>query len=208
MHTHIPTYPSTRTQIPQQYFLLILQCYYFTYPASHCAVLLLSKVFLKTTKYLASRCISSHNPLLPSHFLLIFMKWDTAPADLSSIFCQRSQKQWRGSHRAVQRQQLCSACHNFGESSKPVMAMLFRSACYEIDIVQDVLQVTGTCVNYWTRNAADDLFFQWTFHSCILKYKTLQRRNDKQLLYMMCLWCSAGCGAAVNLFLEDKNGVS
>lgn len=68
MHTHTPTYPSTPTQISQQYFLLILQCYYFTYPASHCAVLLLSKVFLKTTKYLASRCISSHTHC----FLLTF----------------------------------------------------------------------------------------------------------------------------------------
>ncbi len=86
MHAHTPTYPPTHTQIPQQYVHLILQCYYLTFPALHCAV-------LKTTKYRATCRISPLRPLLLSVFLFSFMKCDTAPAHLSSIFCQRSLKQ-------------------------------------------------------------------------------------------------------------------
>lgn len=68
--------------------------------------------------------------LLSAHFF-ISAEWDTAPAHLSSIFCQRSLRASvegptgpSQNGRELSHMQLCSACH-FGGSSELLMAVLF-----------------------------------------------------------------------------------
>lgn len=90
-HAHLPTTPPTHTNssaIFSSYFAVLLFSHFLHYIVlSSC----FWKIVLKIIKYLASCCISVLKPLPPSLFFHLY-KWDTAPAHLSSIFCQRSLK--------------------------------------------------------------------------------------------------------------------
>lgn len=180
-HAHTPTYSPTHTHKFPSNIPFILQCYYFTFLVLHCEH---NKIPTVTSHPTASFFVSSFHINETGYSSCWFVQY---------LLLKVSETKWGGSHRAVCREQLYSACHNFGEHSKLVMATLCYAACHEIG---NCTLVTGPCVNYIKQNALDSLLFD--FHGCTQECKASQRESNKRLyeesdhvsLSSSSMWCT------------------
>lgn len=123
MHIHPPICPHTYAHTQQYFLICAMQLFHISSITLFC--LLASKGSLKTTNSLASCCVSLLKPLL------LFSHLFSPLHEMGYSYCsfvqyllpKTSETEWRRSHRTVQKRielshkQLCSASHNFGESS-------------------------------------------------------------------------------------------